>query len=262
MIKYSYWQLANDQPYFINGIIRKYKPKKCLEIGVAAGGSSIVILNAIKDIKNSFLISLDLNKVLYCNNTLKTGYSVFKYFPELTKKWKLYTGEQSHKFLDKLKLKFDFLLLDTAHFSPGELINIIEVLPFLEENAIIILHDIMYHLPSNNYFIPKEKKFHPSNIFLMVALFGDKVIIEDKNKKIENIGAIHLYSNQKKYYLNYFLLLLTPWEYMPNEKHIQELREFIKKYYKKEIYLNLFNKAVEENKNYIIQRDLQIILSQ
>ena len=96
----------------------------------------------------------------------------------------------------------------------------------------------------------------------MAALFGDKVIIEDKNKRIENIGAIHLYSNQKKYYLNYFLLLLTPWEYMPNETHIQELREFIKKYYKKEIYLNLFNKAVEENKNYIIQRDLIIILSQ
>ena len=181
MINYSSWQLANDQPYFINGIIRKYKPKKCLEIGVAFGGSSIVILNAIKDIKNSFLISLDLNEVLYCNDKYKTGYRVFKYFPELTKKWKLYTGEQSHKFLDKLKLKFDFLLLDTAHFSPGELINIIEVLPFLEENAIIILHDIMYHLPSNNYFIPKEKKFHPSNIFLMAALFGDKVIIEDKN---------------------------------------------------------------------------------
>ena len=250
MINYSSWQLLNDEPYFINGIIRKYKPKKCLEIGVAAGGSSIIILNAIKDITNSFLISLDLNTLLYGNEKFKTGYSVFKYFPELTKKWKLYTGEQSHKFLDKLNLKFDFLLLDTAHFSPGELINIIEVLPFLEDNAIIVLHDIMYHLPSNNHFIPKEKKYHPSNIYLIAVLQGNKVIIE-KQKKIENIGAIHLYPNQKKYYLNYFLLLLSPWEYMPNEKHIQELREFIKKYYKKEIYLNLFNKAVEENKLYI-----------
>jgi predicted O-methyltransferase YrrM len=47
--------------YFINGIIRKHKSKKCLEIGVFKGGSSIVILNALKDIKDSFLISLDLN---------------------------------------------------------------------------------------------------------------------------------------------------------------------------------------------------------
>ena len=56
MKKYSFWQIGGEEPYFINGIIRKYKPKKCLEIGVAAGGSSIIILNAIKDIKNSFLI--------------------------------------------------------------------------------------------------------------------------------------------------------------------------------------------------------------
>ena len=251
MKKYSNWQLSDDEPYFINGIIRKYKPKKCLEIGVAHGGSTIVILNAIKDIKNSFLISLDLNTMLYNNNHLKTGYTVNKYFSELTDKWKLYTGDQPHKFLDKLNLKFDFLFLDTAHLSPGELINIIEVLPFLNDNPIIILHDIMYHLPSNKYYNHKEIKFHPSNIFLMTALYGDKIIIENKEKKVENIGAIYLYSNQQKYYLNYFLLLLTPWEYMPTEEHIKDLRKFIIKYYKKDIYLNLFDQAIEENKNYI-----------
>ena len=83
MKQYSSWQLIGNEPYFINGIIRKYKPKKCLEIGVASGGSSTIILNAIKDIKNSFLISLDLNTLLYQNDKFKTGYIVFKYFPEL-----------------------------------------------------------------------------------------------------------------------------------------------------------------------------------
>jgi predicted O-methyltransferase YrrM len=38
-----------NQREFINGIIRKIKPKKILELGVAFGGSSIIILNAIKD---------------------------------------------------------------------------------------------------------------------------------------------------------------------------------------------------------------------
>ena len=248
MKKYSSWQLLPNEPYFINGIIRKYKPKKCLEIGVASGGSSTIILNAIKDIKNSFLISLDLNTLLYQNDKFKTGYIVFKYFPELTNKWKLYTGDQPSKFLDKLQLKFDFLFLDTAHFSPGEIINVIEVLPFLEKNAIIVLHDIKVPLLSDKILMPK---FHPSNILLMAALYGDKVFLDNKKRCINNIGAIHLYINQKKYYLNYFLLLLSPWDYIPNEKHIQELKEFIKKYYKEEIYLNIFNIAVEENKKYI-----------
>ena len=248
MKQYSSWLLQGNEPYFINGIIRKYKPKKCLEIGVASGGSSTIILNAIKDIKNSFLISLDLNTLLYQNDKFKTGYIVFKYFPELTNKWKLYTGEQPHKFLDKLQLKFDFLFLDTAHFSPGEIINVIEVLPFLEKNAIIVMHDINIHLLVEKILKPK---LHPSNILLMAAFYGDKVFLDNKRKDINNIGAIHLYTHQKKYYLNFFILLLAPWDYIPNEKHIQELREFIKKYYKKEIYLNVFNKAVEENKIFV-----------
>ena len=182
------------------------------------------------------------------------GENAKKYFPELTRnnKWQLYTGEQPHKFLDKLNLKFDFLFLDTVHYTPGELINIIEAIPFLEENAIIILHDTMLHLPTiNDYYLPREGKFHPSQIFLMTSLPGYKVIIEDEEKGAENIGAVFLNSNNENDYLNLFLLLLSPWEYMPSNIHIEELRAFISKYYKKKIFLHLFNRAVEENKIYI-----------
>ena len=237
------WELSGNEPYFINGIIRKFKPKKCLEIGVSRGGSSILILNAIKDIKNSFLISLDINQRFYKNKTLEVGYKS-KDFPELLNKWKLYIGEQPHRFLEKLNLKFDFLFLDTVHSSPGEIINIIEALPFLEENAIIIIHDIVFHLF-------KRKNFHPSNIYLFSELVGDKVFIPNEKFGIGNIGAVFLKSNQKKYYINYFILLLSPWQYIPNDKYIKELQIFISKYYKKNIYLYLFNKAVEVNKIFI-----------
>ena len=229
---YAGYEQRSNEPYFLNGIIRKFKPKKCLEIGVARGGSSIIILNAIKDY-NSSLISLDIKENYYADKNFKTGYRVTKYFPELSKnKWKLFTGEQPHKFLIKLNLKYDFLFLDTVHLAPGELINIIEVLPFLENNAIIVLHDIAFHLPSNNFYNPKSIKFHPSQIYLMTSLIGEKIIIPDKNKGFGNIGAIILYPNHERYYLNYFLLLLTPWDYLPKESYIEELRIFIKKYYK------------------------------
>ena len=81
MKKYAGWLMKSKEPYFINGIIRRHKPKKCLEIGVAFGGSSIIILNAIKDIKDSFLVSLDLNSVILGK---QAGYNAKKYFPELT----------------------------------------------------------------------------------------------------------------------------------------------------------------------------------
>lgn len=247
----SGWQQINNQPYFINGIIRKLKPKNCLEIGVAEGGSAILILNAIKDLKGSKLVSLDISTKYYSNDHLLTGYRVKQFFPELIDKWQLFTGEQPHIFLEKLNLTFDFLFLDTVHLTPGELLNFIEVLPFLKDNAIVVLHDIMYHLPTNRYYNPKFVKYHPSQIYLMTSLVGDKIIIKDENNNLDNIGAVFLYPNQKKFYLNYFLLLLTPWEYMPDEKHIKELQIFIQHYYKDKIYLELFNKAVQENKIYL-----------
>ena len=234
------WELSGEQPYFINGIIRKIKPKKCLEIGVSRGGSSILILNAIKDIKNAFLISLDINNKYYRNQTLDIGYKVNE-FPELKKKWKLYSGEQPHKFLEKLNQKFDFLYLDTSHSFPGEIINIIETFPFLEDKAVVIIHDIVYHFS-------KTKNFHPSNIYLFSVLVGEKVFIKKKKYGIDNIGAVFLKSKQINYYINYFILLLSPWQYIPNNKYINELQIFISKYYKKNIYLYLFNKALELNK--------------
>jgi predicted O-methyltransferase YrrM len=147
-------QLEGNQSYFINVLIRKFKPKNCLEIGVANGGSSILILNAIKDIPDSCLISLDLNTKLFTDKSKKTGYRVNQYFPELTKNWKLFTGQQPHKFLIKLNMKFDFVFLDTAHYAPGEILNFIELLPFLNENAIFVLHDLLYHFRKKKSFIP------------------------------------------------------------------------------------------------------------
>ena len=252
MKKYAQWDQLDNEPYFINGIIRKFKPKNCLEIGVSRGGGSIIILNAIKDINDSRLISLDLSEDLYINNGQKTGCNVKKYFPELAEnKWKLFTGKQPHIFLEKLNMKFDFLFLDTKHLAPGELINIIEALPFLNENAIVVLHDVMFHLPSHNYYVTPEVKYHPSMIYLMTSLKGKKYIMHSKRFQFENIGAIILSKNQENYYLNYFLLLMSPWNYMPSDEQIEQLQKFIKKYYKKRLYLNIFNSAVKENKLYI-----------
>ena len=86
----------DNQREFLNGVVRKFKPKKVLEIGVAEGGSSIIILNAIKDIKDSHLFSIDLIK----DNMI--GYCVKNMFQYLSNKWSLYTGNIPAKFMKKI----------------------------------------------------------------------------------------------------------------------------------------------------------------
>ena len=234
--KDSGWILSLNEAQFINGIIRKNKLKNCLEIGVAQGGSSVLILNAIKDIKDSILVSLDLNKELYNDPKQLTGYRVNQYFPELSKNWKLYTGEQPHKFLVNLNIKFDFLFLDSAHVSPGEIINFIEALPFLNKNAIVVIHDLFWHFRR-----VIDYKFFPSCISLIPILYGDKVFLHSRDRDVSNIGAVFLHPNQEQHYLDYFLLLLNFWEYIPKDFQINELRIFIKKYYKGVYYILKFN---------------------
>ena len=241
--KISKRQMSSEEAQFINGIIRKNKLKNCLEIGVAHGGSSIVILNAIKDIENSVLVSIDLNKEVYDEPSKLTGYKVNENFPDLAKNWKLYTGDQPHKFLVDLNMKFDFALIDTVHVSPAEIINFIEVLPFLNENAIVVIHDLIWH-----FWYSNNNKFFPSCISLIPALFGDKVLIHRKDGDMPNMGAVFLYSNQEEHYLDYFLLLMNFWEYIPSEEQINDLRIFIQKYYKDKRYITIFNTAVRENK--------------
>ena len=85
-------RMWGNQLSFINGVIRKFRPKKILELGVAEGGSSIIILNAIRNIKNSHLYSIDLSS----NEMI--GYCVKNVFPQLSKNWNLYTGNVAAKF--------------------------------------------------------------------------------------------------------------------------------------------------------------------
>ena len=138
-------QMWANQKEFLNGIIRKFKPKKVLELGVAGGGSSIIILNALNDFDNSKLYSIDLNT----HNSV--GICVNKYFPQLTKKWTLFKGNIATKFIETIGKNIDIAMIDTAHFEPGEIMDFLIILPFLKEEAIVIFHDIANQITSSKH---------------------------------------------------------------------------------------------------------------
>ena len=93
------WILSYNDVYFLNGLIRKHRPVNILEIGSAYGGSANLILNAIKDIPDAKLVSMDLYESF---NGKKIGYLVKERFPELMNKWQLFAGDMPYKALVKL----------------------------------------------------------------------------------------------------------------------------------------------------------------
>jgi predicted O-methyltransferase YrrM len=57
-------EMTEGEREFLNSLILRTKPKKVLEVGVSAGGSSIIMLNALKEIDNSSLYSIDYSTSL------------------------------------------------------------------------------------------------------------------------------------------------------------------------------------------------------
>ena len=135
--------MSNNQRYFLNGIIRKFKPKKVVELGVYRGGSSIIILNALKDINNAFLFSIDL----FSEKSI--GSCINQYFPNLGNKFKLFTGNVAVKFIEEIGKNIDLAFFDTYHFEPGEILDFLMVLPFLKEGALVGFHDIAQQISAD-----------------------------------------------------------------------------------------------------------------
>ena len=119
-----------NQKEFLNGIIRKFKPEKIVELWVYSGGSSIVILNAIDDFKNSKLYSIDLNSAIF------VGQCVNKFFPHFMRNWKLFKGNIATEYIEKIGNNIDIAMIDTAHFEPGEILNFLIILPFLKKKQL------------------------------------------------------------------------------------------------------------------------------
>ena len=231
-------QMYNNDREFLNGIIRKFRPHKILEIGVCYGGSSIIMLNAINDFKDSKLYSIDLD------SNENVGKCVYKYFPDFVKKWELFKGNVASNFMKKIGDNIDMVFIDTAHFEPGEILDFLIVLPFLKEGAIIIIHDIGNQI-TRGY---QRNEWAPYIIFNGIR--GYKYLPSGNQILKHDIGAIQLEKNQYKYYKDYFRLLGGQWQYFPKEKYINHIRNYFKKYYDDDC-LTIFEETVSFNRELV-----------
>ena len=73
-----------------------------------------------------------------------------------------------------------------------------------------------------------------------------------------DIGTKQLYINQKIYFHDYFRVLGGQWQYLPKEEYINEMKEFIKKYYDNDC-LNIFNETVNFNRKFVKQNPINNI---
>ncbi|MEI0518270.1 class I SAM-dependent methyltransferase [Brachyspira murdochii] len=225
--------MSLEERKFVNGIIRKTKPKKILEVGVASGAGSMLLLNSIKD-TDAKLYSIDYLENWWVDQTKKIGYLVEENTPNLLSKWKIYRGGVSAKFLEEIGEEIDICMLDTMHANPGEILDFITILPFLKKNGILIIHDIQLHAGK------WKEQFDPTCCNLLSAVRGYTFMPESAykvNNCFLNIGAVVLDDNIKEYIDNILLLLTMRWRHRVTPEDHMYISNIIKKYYPDDIYL-------------------------
>lgn len=243
----SYREMSSDESSFLCGLIQQKKPKHILEVGVAAGASTAVILSCVQELGlNCKVDSVDLCKPYYRDDTKETGYvaDILKHTaPRLNEvDHQKHLGNTVAYYLDDICAErgmIDFLILDTTHSLPGELLDFVAALPYLEDGAIVVLHDVSLHLTRtgeyvNNYatrtlfcVVTADKYYMPgiaSNIFSTVAT--DKCDALDSN-----IAAFQITDETRENVIDIFSALLLPWQYDPGEALIEQYHKCIRNHY-------------------------------
>lgn len=136
------------------------------------------------------------------------------------------------------------LFIDTAHFEPGEILDFLIALPFLKENGIVVFHDIANQITRSR----GRNEWAPYLIFNEIR--GKKYLPSGKNILSQDIGAIKLDKYQNMYYEDYFRILGGQWQYFPKEIHINQMRNYFKKYYSKDC-ITIFEEAINFNRNFV-----------
>lgn len=229
---------------FLCGIIKKKRPRKILEVGVAAGGTTAIICQCVEllGIEDAEIYSVDYSEKLYNDKKHETGYISLEADKIINGKYKhkIYTGDIAVNFMDKIGGGVDLLILDTMHVLPGEILDMISLYPYLSKNAMVVMHDtIIAHYDIRRIGFATCSIF--SNIVSKKYLNYDN----ERVKQIPNIAAIELTEETEDSLSNLVLSLYIPWNYVPYENQKKSYIDAITRPYP--MYAKLIQDAFELN---------------
>lgn len=251
-----YSEMTSFQTAFLCGLIKEEQPRKIVEIGVSAGGTTSTILFCLKILNmKAEIYSVDLAEKWYRNENYKTGFVVNKLFENSKVEKNLHQFLLGHSipfFLDQIGNNIDFLILDTTHVLPGELLDFIVCLPYLRDGCVVVMHDtIENHLTCRNAEIATKLLFD-------TVTAEEKYLMWEKGVNISNfpnIATFKVNDKTRKEVRDLFSTMTTNWGYFLDNNDKLRYRESILKNYG-EKYLQLFDKIENLQRNTYLQKQI------
>lgn len=241
-----YCEMTKAEHGFLCGMIRRFVPHKVVEIGIAGGGTTAVVMQCLKEVNpDAKMHSGDINRECYRREGKPTGYQLAElkeYLPNY-KNHTFYLGNVLPKYIERIGNEIDFAILDTTHAMPGEILDFLCLLPYLKENAIVTLHDTALNLT-------RSEKAYATKI-LLDAVTGEKYY--NYSERILNIAAFQITKETFEHAADVFSSLSVSWAYWPPLSEMLLYRDWYKKFYDAEC-LELFDIFLEAQHHRIFRQ--------
>jgi predicted O-methyltransferase YrrM len=137
-----------DDVAFLGGLVARHRPETAIEIGVASGYSSAVLLRALRAldppnvVSPRRLVSFDVQPNCYFDRTRAVGAAVAELVPELVPMWQLAIGRGAIDVRRVLGPRLaQFAFIDGSHDHPWPALDMLAILPGLEPGSWVALHD-------------------------------------------------------------------------------------------------------------------------
>lgn len=162
---YHLQQIPDEITPCINDIIdSKVKIENFLEIGSAAGGSTY-LFNHVFNLENTVIIDDNKHpKHIYRSSVIKKiKCNILEFIGSSHE-------EAAIEFVEKLKLKFDIILIDGGHSFSDAYLDAENYSPFLNNNGFLLFHDIEVF----DYIDAVFKRFGKSGDYKMIKKYISK----------------------------------------------------------------------------------------
>lgn len=220
-------EMSKIEQEFVLALLEKFQPVKIVEIGCAAGGTSALILRHTKFHQKVY--GIDICPNYYRDPTKNTSYIVEEYCkPDEKSRYSLYLGKDPIYRMEAIGNGIDFVIMDTMHSLPGELLTFFAIYKYLKKGCVLVLHDLTLNF----------EKFDRSNLAARKNSFCTNVVFSNigSNTKflpdipMPNVGAVLIDDQTEANIESMFMALAYTWAYFPVDL-IQPYKQYIDRTY-------------------------------
>ena len=219
------WVQGNISEYdsrFLAGLVSFANPRNVVEIGVASGWSSAVLLKALDTVEgDSAVTGIDLSPTYYLDSSIPTGRAVEETVPDLARNYRLLTGQLAVDVMPEVG-NVDFAFIDGHHMHPWATVDILSVLPFIGRGRWVALHDL-------NLCTVERHKHMNRGPFYLFYMWPDQKIHSTQQPTM--IGAVAIEREPVHYLPSLLEILYTPWEVDVDPEALSRLATHIGKHF-------------------------------